>query len=550
MRTLRDYQRDAIAAAWRELEKVDSTLLVLPTGCGKTVIMSGLAAEWAASARPGGVLVLAHRLELLDQAADKFAVELGYRPVVEQGERGYDQASLFGGAVVVGSVQTLVSEKRLGKFADHPFGLVMIDESHHATAGSYRRILDGIRAVSPGVKVIGVTATPKRADDAALGIVFDSVAYHMGIDDAIGGGWLVPIRQEVITVDDIDLSSVGTGKNELGDSDLKASELQDILTQEASLHAMAKPVIELTAGRQSLVFCSGVRHSHDLANMLNRYAGREVAVAVDGTTEKLKREDMVKAYQAGEVRYLCNFGVFTEGFDAPSTSAVVMARPTKSVGLYTQMLGRGTRPLPGVVDGQGAGSAPDRQARIAASSKPCLAVYDFVGNSRHKLVSAVDILGGNYDVEARELARRRVAKRGGDVARELDRAAAELALRREEERRARVRVQQVQITRREVDPFAEVDLSMGPQAGYTRGGASDAQVAFLVNLGVDRMTALSYSKRQASIVIDRMGAKRCTIKQAAVLAKYGLDPAGYNVQTAREAIDAIAARGWKREGVA
>jgi superfamily II DNA or RNA helicase len=433
-KTLRDYQIASKARVFAEFQHVQSTLIVLPTGCGKTVVLSKIANEW----ETGNVLILAHRIELLDQAADKLYSELGYRPPIEQGERGIDADTLWqGGNIIVGSVQTMRNMKRLEKFSRCPFGLIIIDEAHHATASSYRQILDNCLEWNPQCKVLGVTATPKRSDDAALGIVFDSLAYSMELQHAIEEGWLVDIQQEYVVVDGVDWSGIGSSKNELGEADFNRGELEAILTQEEALHSMATPILDTTnKGEQALIFTAGVAHAHQLAAVLNRH--REgCAFAVDGTTPKDQRAEIVQKFHAGEVQYLANFGVFTEGFDCPNVSRVIMGRPTKSPSLYIQMLGRGTRPLAGVVDG--IDSADARRFAISLSAKPHMIVLDFVGNSRHKAVSAVDALGGNYDVETKQLAEQRVKERGGDVLDELKKAKAEIALLREEKRRQRIR---------------------------------------------------------------------------------------------------------------
>lgn len=540
-KVLRDYQDASVAAVLREFDAHASTLLVLPTGCGKTVVMAKLATGW----ERGNVLLLAHRIELLDQAAEKLGHELGYLPVVEQGQRGMDVDCLWqGGAVLVGSVQTMRGDRRLEKFARHPFDLILVDEAHHATAASYRKIIDHFRGLNPNLKVLGVTATPRRADNTAMGLVFDSVAYELSILTAIEEGWLVPIEQEYVAVDCVDFDQVSSSKNDFGESDLRASELEAVLVEEEPLHALARPILERAGDRQCLVFTAGVAHAHLLAAVLNRYRDGSAA-AVDGTTLPAKRQETVEAFAAGSLQFLTNFGVFTEGFDVPSVALVAMGRPTKSQGLYTQMLGRGLRPLPGVVDGPFA--APERRARIGASQKPSCRVMDFVGNSEHKLpgqMSSVDILGGNYDAEVRELAAERIRdKPGADVMAVLTKAKAELTLLREQERRRPI-VAQVGYTSQRVDPFAP-SAAPGVQAvTQTRGGSTDAQIGLLVGLGVEYATAAAYGRRQASAVIDKLRATRCTNKQRAILAKYG-EPTDVNCEEASELIDAIAKRGWQ-----
>lgn len=231
----------------------------------------------------------------------------------------------------------------------------------------------------------------------------------------------------------------------------------------------------------------------------------------------------------------------TEGFDAPAVSRIIMGRPTKSPSLYIQMLGRGTRPLPGVVDG--IETAEARRMSILTSGKPHMIVLDFVGNSRHKAVSAIDALGGNYDVETKELAEERVRENGGDVLDELKKAKAEIALIREEKRRKGIKGKAT-YSKSRVDVFE--DHAAPVEQAVSRGGASDAQIALLVNLGVDYDTAAAYGKRQAGAVITSLKEKRCSTKQASILKKYKYNAEHYNFDQASEIINAIAANGWRR----
>lgn len=541
MRILRDYQNQAKDCTFSEFNRgVQSTMIVLPTGTGKTVVISKIANEWD----NGNVLILAHRIELLDQAADKLHSELGYRPPIEQGQRGAEVDLLWqGGNIIVGSVQTMRNAKRLDKYQKMPFGLIIIDECHHATAASYRAILENCLGLNPDCKVLGVTATPKRADDTALGIVFDSVAFSMELQEAIELGWLVDIQQEYVMIDEVDFSGIGSSKNELGEADFNRGELEEILSSEEALHAMVTPILDRTSkGEQALIFTAGVMHAHQLATVLNRHKDGS-AFAVDGETPKEQRSEIVAKFHKNQVQYLCNFGVFTEGFDAPNVSRVIMGRPTKSPSLYIQMLGRGTRPLNGVVDGH---TSPfERRDAIESSAKPHMLVLDFVGNSRHKAVSAVDALGGNYDVETKQLAEKRVREHGGDVLDELRKAKAEIRLMREEERMKVVKGR-AKYTSQKVDVFNDHAAPVEQSPEIFRGGSSDAQIALLVNFEVPYETAAKYSKRQASAVIESMKERRCTTKQAKVLSRFGYDVDEFNFDGASRTIDAIAANGWKR----
>lgn len=554
MKTQRDYQGWAIDGNDRfpgilpALRTHKSTLAVLATGLGKTFIISKIANGWT----QGNVLCLAHRIELVDQMADTLAGELGYRPSVEQGPRGLDPDTLFAaGHVVVGSIQSMITEKRLRKFRRHPFGLIVIDEAHRATSPSYVRLVDRYRDLDPELRLLGVTATPNRTDGTAMGLVFDSVAFNMGIVDGIDSGWLVDIQQKFAVVEDLDLSKVPVTKNEFGEFDFKQADLEALLSQEGPLHAMSRPVLDCTAGgEQAIIFSASVSHAHLWAAVLNHYRPG-CASAIDGTMlkgEGQPRTETVRRFKEGSLQFLLNFNIATEGFDAPRTALVIMGRPTKSLLVYTQMLGRCTRPLPGVVDG--IPTPEGRKDAIAASAKPWATVLDFVGNSKHQVVTATDVLGGNYDVDVRDGADEIIGARGdarGNVLDALVKAKACMLLEAEEHRRRPLReaVKSVPLGYQlsDVSPFDGMAPVGAPKT--SRGGATDSQVAALVGLGVAKETALAYTKRQASVVIDKLGRSRCTDRQARTLEKYGFDPADFNAQLASEQIQAIADNGWR-----
>lgn len=549
-KTLRDYQVEFKVGVNREFSSgVQSTLGVLFTGGGKTCIFARLASEW----RDGNVLILAHRIELLDQAADKLQSELGYRPPIEQGNRGLDCDDVqVGGNVVVGSIQTC-TPKRLEKYRSRPFGLVIFDEAHHAISASWRRVKETCLEFNPDCKFLGVTATPNRTDKAALGMVFDSTAYVMNIMNGIDRGWLVPVRQESIYLpeDACDFSNVIMTRNKFGEVDFAQGSLEAILTEEGPLHAMARPILDRAMG-QSLIFTAGVTHAHLLAKVLNRYRPG-CAAAIDGKTEDRQRNELVSWFREGSLQFLVNFGIFTEGFDVPETSNIIMARPTKSISLFTQILGRGTRPLPGVVDGPADATA--RKQAISESAKPYMVLMDFVGNTRHRPASCVDALGGDYDVKVRELACE-MAKKGdkGDVKELLEKArkAAILGdlrafddhLAKAEDARKRIVAKNVRYEVRQLQSWDDVG-DVGNDVQTPRGGSTEKQVALLVGLGVKYATAAGYGKKQAGAVIDSLSKSRCTVKQANILREYGHEPAGISMQEASRIIDGIKARGWK-----
>jgi superfamily II DNA or RNA helicase len=519
----------------------------MATGLGKTVVMSKVANEWTR----GNVLCLAHRIELVDQMADTLAGELGFRPVVEQGPRGIDPDSLFAeGSIVVGSIQSMISEKRLRKFAGHPFGLLIIDECHRATAPSYQKLIDRLAKMNKDLRILGVTATPNRTDGTAMGLIFQTVAFEMGIVPGIDAGWLVDIHQKFAVVEDLDLSKISCKRNEFGEMDFKASELEAFLSQEGPLHAMSRPVLDCTTkGEQAIIFASSVKHAHLWAAVLNHYRPG-CAAAIDGTMPKgqgCERTETVERFKAGELQFLLNMNICTEDFDAPKTAFVIMGRPTKSPLVYTQMLGRATRPLPGVVDGLA--TAEERKDAIAASTKPFATVLDFVGNSsQHQVITATDILGGTYDVDIRNAADRIIGARASANVRDaLVKAQASMLLEAEEAKRRPMRtvVQGVnlQYTLGDVSPFSGTAPASAPQGA--RGTLSDGQLRALRDMGVAENTALTYGRKQAGAVLKGMRRSRCSLNQAKTLRKFGFDPMQFNFSGAHDQIQAIADNGWR-----
>jgi superfamily II DNA or RNA helicase len=496
--TPRPYQLNCLAAIRTGFETWDSQLAVLATGLGKTVIFSHLAAAWSSR-----VIVIAHREELIDQAAQKLAAVSGEDPGVEMGERRLEPVLGVPPRLVVSSVQTLSRPNRLAQFDPGDYGLLVIDEAHHAVAVTYRRVLEHFRQ-NERLKVLGVTATPRRADDLAMGQVFENCCFDYGIEPGVEDGWLVPVRQRAVHVHGLDFSQVRATAGDLNEGDLER-----ILSEETHLHAVAAPTVELAGDNPGLVFCVTVNHAKLLAAVIDRYKPGSVAY-LSGETDKKLRRDTVEAFRKGDLQFLCNVGLFLEGFDAPNTAFVVMARPTKSLPLYTQVLGRGTRPLPGVIDPFAGADPAARKAAIAASAKPFMTVLDFVGNSgRHKIVTAADVLGGRYGAPARQQALKVAEESGGALPVEaaLELADAELQLLEEEqerERRKPVRAAQARYAAADVSPFAGGKAWGQASPGGGPVLATPKQINYLAYLGVSRATAEGYTKRQASTVIDKL----------------------------------------------
>lgn len=470
----------------------------MATGCGKTVVFAHVADLW-----PGRVLVIAHRDELIRQAAEKIQTVTGKPVAIEMGRERADH-DFYGARVVIGSIQTLSRANRRARFAPDHFSLIIVDEGHHAVAVTYREVLNYFGEA----KRLFVTATPKRGDQLALEQVCESVAFQYGIEPAIDDGWLVPIKQQVVQVDGLDFSKVRTVAQ-----DFNASDLEKILTEEEPLHRMCSSAYEIIGDRQALWFCTSVAHAQAMSAVLTRYAGSSVRF-LSGDTATEDRRAIVDEYKAGRVQHLLNCALFLEGFDAPTTSVIVMGRPTKSLSLYMQVLGRGTRPLPGIVDGLADASA--RREAIAISLKPSMTVIDYAGNAgRHKIVQATDVLGGKHSEAVRNYAKETAAREGiaDDVKESLLRAELEMSLFDEETKRRKLIVAKAAYRVHEVDPFTKQYQPKAVPTNRVVELASDGQVRFIMSLsrrlgeGWTESKVRRLSKRQASGIIGTLRAR-------------------------------------------
>ncbi len=324
---LRPYQEEARRSVWNEWNNgMQKTLLVLPTGCGKTIVFAQITED---AVRKGGrVLILAHRGELLQQAADKLERTSGLKCAVEKAEQTC-RGSWY--RVCVGSVQTLMRIKRLQQFPKDYFSTIIIDEAHHAISDSYRIILDYF----DGANVLGVTATPDRGDQKNLGQVFDSLAYEYTLPQAIKEGYLTPIRALTVPIK-IDFTKVGTSAGDYKPGDI-ATALDPYLEQIAA--EMAKHC----ADKKTVVFLPLVKTSQKFRDILCRHGFR--AAEVNG--ESADREQVLQDFENNKYNVLCNSMLLTEGWDCPDVNCVVVLRSTKVRALYCQMVGRGTRLAPG-----------------------------------------------------------------------------------------------------------------------------------------------------------------------------------------------------------
>lgn len=540
---LRSYQQQALDATDSAFTRVRSVLDVLATGLGKTVLFSHVAKDYMTRGR---VLILAHREELLAQAGQKIHAIAGIRPDLEMADNR--ASTLFRSPVVLTSVQTQTAGtngyRRMHRFDPNEFSLLVVDEAHHAVSPSYRAVLDHYRQ-NTELRVLGVTATPDRHDEEALGKVFEEVAFNYGIREGIDDGWLVDIRQQFVEVTGLDFSQCRTTAGDLNQRDLAA-----VMESEKQLHGVVSATLDLCRGRRTLVFASGVSHGERMTEIFNRHEPG-FARFVCGATEQRKRQSTIAKFRSGEFPCLVNVGIATEGFDVPDIAAVVLARPTKSRSLYSQMVGRGTRPDAACI--QGVDAPDDRRAAIASSSKPQLLVVDFVGNAgRHKLVHTSDILGDGYSDDVVELAERLAKSRGTSRIREVLAEAEKLERMRHRIQEAAQRFVvrgKAEYRTSNIDPFDVFELPKRNERGWEVGkAATPYQVQYLTQLGV---RAEKMSLAQASQVIDevieRSRLNLCTFKQARVLRQHGY-ATDVSKSEASKVIDGIAANGWRRVG--
>ncbi|MEO1369313.1 MAG: helicase-related protein [Acidobacteriota bacterium] len=413
--------------------------------------------------------------------------------------------------------------------------MVVVDEAHHATAKSYRRVLEHFE----DAKRLGVTATPDRLDGDRLGNVFETVAYTYEIADAIADRYLVPIRGRVVYDKALDLTRV---RRTAGD--FNAKDLSEVMSSEPALALVAKAVAEQSGDRPTIVFAVDVGQARELAKTINLIKPG-TAEAIDGTASEGRRADVLRRFRAGAIQYVVNCALYTEGVDVPEASCVAIARPTMSRALYAQMVGRGTRLL-GVT-----------MEESVAAGKEDMLVLDFVGaTGRHQLVSCLDIFDGNTDSAVRRRAMQRAQSGDVLIQEALDGAAQEI---NDEERAKALRsasYRSVDIR----DPYTI--LGVRPRPG--RGGGRPATKTQLVDLArhnipgaAAALKALEEGKplpasapdyHQAMETLRAIGVRRqqglASVRQAGQLLRLGLNPDA-PADAAKAAMNKLAAAKWR-----
>jgi superfamily II DNA or RNA helicase len=512
---LRPYQSEAKAAVFTQWDKgARKTLVVLPTGCGKTIVFAKVAEECV---RQGNrVLILAHRGELLEQAADKIKKSTNLGCATEKAEQSC-LGSWF--RITVGSVQSMQREKRLSQFSDDYFNVIIIDEAHHCISDGYQKVLQHF----PDAKVLGVTATPDRGDMRNLGEFFESLAYEYTLPKAIREGYLSPIKAMTIPLQ-LDLSGVS-----IQSGDFKAGDIATAL--DPYLHQIADEMMKYCRDRKTVVFLPLVKTSQKFKDILNEKGFK--AAEVNG--ESKDRAEVLEDFDKGEYNVLCNSMLLTEGWDCPSVDCVIVLRPTKVRSLYSQMVGRGTRLCEG---------------------KSHLLLLDFLWHTeRHELCHPADLICEKKEV-ARKMTENLEETAGCPMdLEEAERKASEDVIAEREESLAK-QLQEMRTRKKKlVDPLqfemsiqAEDLSGYVPAFGWEMAPPSDKQKQELEKRGIlpDEID----NAGKANLILDRLHKRQeeglTTPKQIRCLEKYGFQHVGtWTFEAGKNMIDRIAASGWR-----
>ncbi len=336
--TLRDYQVKCLESIYEAYKRgVRRQLVSLPTGSGKTVIFSEFPRYFKMKNQ---MIVLAHRAELLDQARDKICrANPDLKVEVEQAGRSADPES----DVIVASVPTLgrKGSSRLTDIDPDRFFLIIVDEAHHSTAETYKRILKYLGLFNPETKklLVGFTATPKRGDGVGLNEVYQEIVYSRSLPEMIQDKYLSPVAGYRVETD-VDLTRVKTRMGDFVTSQL--SEAVNIIERNNVIINVYKSYLK---GKKTLCFCVDVAHARSVSQSFNDEG--ITAESITGDMDSALREKILNDFSAGKIDVIANCMVLTEGYDEPSVEGIILARPTKSTLLYTQMIGRGTRLHPG-----------------------------------------------------------------------------------------------------------------------------------------------------------------------------------------------------------
>jgi len=399
---LRPYQKIAVDDASTALNKHKNTIVVAPTGAGKTIMLSALVGKRYKKGKK--VLVLQHRDELVRQNRSKFAK---VNPkittsVVDGSEKDWSGEAIFS------MVQTLSRPNNLDNMCE--FDMIIVDESHHAIAETYTRIINRVKEANESVEIVGFTATPNRGDKKGLRNIFNNCSHQIEITTLIREGFLVPPKTFVVDVGvRQELENV---RKTISDFDM--GEVERIMNKRAINERIVQEWQEKAGNRKTVVFCSTVVHAQDVCDEYRRANVRTELLT--GETPSEERKQTLHDLEHGDVQVVVNVAVLTEGFDAPPVSCIILTRPCSYKSTMVQMIGRGLRTIdpeehPGIIkqdcivldfgtsvlthgsldenvdlegsEGRGTGAAPEKscpqcESIVPLSSRECpLCGYEF-----------------------------------------------------------------------------------------------------------------------------------------------------------------------------
>ena len=538
---LRDYQHECLAkldAGWREFNR---QLCVLAGGCGKTVLFSNVAKTEVE--RGGRVLILAHTDELLEQAIDKLRRSTGLEA---EKEKAGDRAGPYA-RIVIGSIQTLSRADRLTSFPPDHFTLVVVDEAHRSLSPSYLRVLNyfhfGVESLQEGweappagvpyqshARVVGWTATASRGDKRSLGEFYQSIAFEYGLLEAVRDGFLVrPIVKNIPVK--IDLKGVKTSRSGGQGVDL---DLGDVIARITPfLREIAKQFAIHARDLKTVVFMPSIETARLLSEALTE-AGLNAMFVSGACPDRDAKILHFRNHSAPII--LCNALLVVEGFDVPDINGVCILRPTKIWSFYVQASVRGTRTLPGVIDGLI--EKADRLAAIASSKKPFFTLIDFLWLSdRLDLVTPFDLVTGTPGVKEKM---QEDAGEGEIDLVELEGVAEKdflAALEKEAKRHARKEA-------RVIDPIAwavslgDVELaSWEPATDWDELPPTDGQLRFLKqhHIDVERIKYRGLATRMITRLLQRLKSGLCSYQQLTFLHNLGFTEKDTVLMTRAEA---------------
>lgn len=551
---LRPYQVEDVQAVIDAHQKHQCVIGRAATGLGKAVELAAIALHYS---QYGRVMLLVDMDRLARQLADTIEVFTGDRPGIEiAGEEARNGGFLRGtDRIIVSTVQSQYSgpegQERFRKFKPDEFAALLLDETETFLAPTARSVVEWYRS-NAALRVYGCTATPFRTDGKAMAELFDAVAFDRDILWGIDQGFLVPARQAFVRVN-VDFGTLSVKKNEAGEKDYSDEAIAALINNDETSIELAKGIINVVEDRKSIVVCPNV----EVAKAVTHYLEGEksgCARCVYGALPDREKDDMFTRFARSEFQFLVSVMLLTKGFDQPDVRAVVNCRKTRSKRLYTQILGRGTRVLKGLIND--IETAEDRKAAIAASAKPDMLMVNMVGvDDDVRDMTVLDILGEKADPKALERAKRNMLEDSREDAEAEFEAGRELEKAEEQEREDKIaKARKLVKVKADVQVRYENDLRAG---GGNFGGHSHLPEKTLANLRRNKVPedmiarfTVAQAKELSGKLSWRWKAGLCSFAQGRVLQRAGYRKEEISVMTrdqASQAIDKLKSNGWKRQ---